>query len=84
MNGAGLVLAGSPGRTFPIQHDRGGTRPEFVDSVVPHAEPRAVEHAHRVEDLRIQRWAMVLAAIYVVGIVAAPFLPETVGKPLPS
>ena len=28
--------------------------------------------------------AMVLAAIYVVGIVAAPFLPETVGKPLPS
>jgi len=28
--------------------------------------------------------AMVLALIYIVGIVAAPFLPETVGKPLPA
>jgi MFS family permease len=28
--------------------------------------------------------AMVLASIYVVGIVAAPFLPETVGQPLPG
>ena len=28
--------------------------------------------------------AMVLAAIYVVGICAAPFLPETVGRPLPA
>jgi MFS family permease len=29
------------------------------------------------------RAAMVLALIYVIGIVAAPFLPETVGQPLP-
>lgn len=28
--------------------------------------------------------AMVLALIYIVGIAAAPFLPETVGKPLPA
>jgi len=28
--------------------------------------------------------AMVLALIYLVGIAAAPFLPETVGKPLPA
>lgn len=28
--------------------------------------------------------AMVLASIYVLGIVAAPFLPETKGKPLPA
>jgi MFS family permease len=30
------------------------------------------------------RAAMVLALIYVIGIVAAPFLPETVGQPLPA
>jgi hypothetical protein len=28
--------------------------------------------------------AMVLALIYIVGIAAAPFLPETAGKPLPA
>lgn len=28
--------------------------------------------------------AMVLASIYIVGIIAAPFLPETKGKPLPD
>ena len=28
--------------------------------------------------------AMVLAMIYLVGIAAAPFLPETVGQPLPA
>ena len=28
--------------------------------------------------------AMVLSSIYVVGIIAAPFLPETKGKPLPE
>jgi MFS family permease len=28
--------------------------------------------------------AMVLALIYLVGIAAAPFLPETVGRPLPA
>ena len=28
--------------------------------------------------------AMVLALIYIVGIASAPFLPETVGKPLPA
>jgi len=30
------------------------------------------------------RAAMVLATIYVVGIVCAPFLPETRGRPLPA
>jgi MFS family permease len=30
------------------------------------------------------RAAMMLALIYLVGIVAAPFLPETVGRPLPA
>jgi hypothetical protein len=28
--------------------------------------------------------AMVLASIYIVGMIAAPFLPETKGKPLPA